>query len=433
MAARPRPLDVLMLYMHVTALPMRPTMASHLRLLEHGRERHRVVYLNVAGRCPAWIRAQRWDLVVLHYSVLAARWTPRLARIRSSLGWLAGSDAAVVAMPQDEYDEAHVLDDWLMEVGADVVFSIFDGADRDALYPRTRAAARFERCFTGYVDQRDVERMRGRAAIPHAQRPLDVAYRAGELPYRLGWRGQVKHRLAEALEPATSRAGLRADVAVAEAKVLFGDDWFGLLASSRVVAGCQSGASAMDPRGDVRALEKSLRAVDPAMTFEQFAARMPADWDGHAFGAISPRHFEAALVGSCQLLVRGDYAGVLEPDVHYLPVRPDLTDVEEACERLGDAALVQRLTDRAYRDLVASGEHNYAAFARRFEDVVVDFLPAQPGRVRRRAALRLAAAARDQAIRARPRVWYWSYGQAARRAPRLLALAARARARVLRS
>jgi hypothetical protein len=419
-----------MVYMHVTALPMRPTMASHLRFLEHGRERHRVVYLNVGGRCPPWIRSQRWDLVVLHYSVLAARWTPRFARIRASLGWLTRTDAAVVAMPQDEYDDAHVLDDWLVDVGADVVFSIFDGPERDALYPRLRSTARFEQCFTGYVDERDVERMRGQAAIPHEQRTLDLAYRAGELPYRLGWRGQVKHRLAEALEPAAARAGLRADVSTAEAKLLFGNDWFGLLASSRVVAGCESGASAMDLRGNVRALETSLRAADPALSFEQFSARMPAGWDGHAFGSISPRHFEAALVGSCQLLVQGEYAGVLEPEVHYVPVRPDLTDIDAACERLGDAVLTQRLAERAYRDLVASGEHTYAAFARRFEDAVSDVLPAHPGRVRGRASLALAAAAQDQAIRARPRLYYWSYTQTARWAPRLLALAARARARL---
>jgi len=429
MEAHRRPLEVLVLYMHLTALPMRPTMASHVRFLEQGRERHRIAYLNLAGRCPPWIRAQRWDLVVLHYSLLAARWTPRLARIRSSLHWLAGSDAAVVAMPQDEYDEAHVLDDWLQEVGADVVYSIFAGAERDALYPRTRATARFEQCFTGYVDPRDVARTRGRAAIPHAQRPLDVAYRAGRLPYRLGWRGQVKHRLAEALEPAAAGAGLRADVSTAEGNVLFGDDWFGLLASARVVAGCESGASAMDPRGEVRALETSLRAAEPGLTFEQFAARMPLGWDGHAFGSISPRHFEAALVGSCQLLVQGEYAGVLEPEVHYVPVRPDLTDIDAACERLGDGALVQRLADRAFRDLVAGGEHSYAAFARRFEDVVADFVPAHPGRVRGRAAVTLAAAVQDQAIRAWPRLWHW----AARRAPRLVALAGRARARGARS
>jgi hypothetical protein len=53
--------------------------------------------------------------------------------------------------------------------------------------------------------------------------------------------------------------------------------------------------------------------------------------------------------------------------------------------------------------------------------------------VRARTAIKAAAAVQDQAIRARGRLWYWSYGQVARRAPRLLALAARARARVLRS
>jgi hypothetical protein len=84
---------------------------------------------------------------------------------------------------------------------------------------------------------------------PSCQRPLDIAYRACDLPYRFGSRGQIKHRLAEALEPAAGRAGLRANLCTAESKVLFGDGWFELLASARVVAGCQSGASAMDPRG----------------------------------------------------------------------------------------------------------------------------------------------------------------------------------------
>jgi hypothetical protein len=48
MAARARPLDVLVLYTHLTTLPTRPTMASHLRFLEYGRARHCIVYLKVA-------------------------------------------------------------------------------------------------------------------------------------------------------------------------------------------------------------------------------------------------------------------------------------------------------------------------------------------------------------------------------------------------
>lgn len=432
-AAMPRPLDVLVLYMHVTALPMRPTMASHLRFLERGAERHRIVYFNLAGRLPRFVRQQRYDLVVLHYSVLAARWTPRFERIREATLALRESGAVVVAMPQDEYDAAHVLDDWLVDAGVQVVFSIFDGPARDALYPRATRTARFEQCLTGYIDEDDQARLAG-GTRPHAERRLDIAYRAGWLPYRLGAHGQIKHRLALAFADAAPAHGLAADVATAESAVMFGGAWLDFLASARCVLGCESGASAMDPRGEVRALEARLRAADPELTFAEFAAHMPEGWDGHPYTAISPRHFEAVLAGSCQLLVRGHYDGVLEPELHYIPLAADLSDIDEACERARDAELTTRLAVRAHADVVGSGRHTYGAFARRFEGVVAPLVPAAGprGAQRSRRAVVVAAAAHDQVVvRGRPRLYWWAYGQLERRAPGVLAAAAGARRRVL--
>ena len=429
----PRPLNVLVLYMHTTALPMRPTMASQLRFLERGAERHQILYFNLAGWLPRYVRRQRYDLVVLHYSVLAARWTPRFERIREATTDMRTSGALLVAMPQDEYDDAHVLDDWLVDAGADIVFSIFDGPARDALYPRATRTAQFEHCLTGYVDEGDQARL-GSGTLPHSQRPLDIAYRAGKLPYRLGAHAQLKHRLALAFGEAAPRHGLAADVATAESSVMFGGAWLDFLASSRCVLGSESGASAMDPRGEVRALEARLRAADPSLTFEEFTLQMPAGWDGHPFTAISPRHFEATLAGSCQLLVRGHYDGVLEPEAHYIPLAGDLSDVDEACERAKDLELTARMAARAYADVVGSGRYTYGAFARRFESVVTSLVGARgawrPCAARR--AVAAAAVAHDQiVVRARPRLYWWAYGLASRRAPQALALAADARRRLL--
>jgi hypothetical protein len=429
----PRPLAVLVLYMHTTALPMRPTMASQLRFLERGSERHQILYFNLAGRLPQFIRQQRYDLVVLHYSVLAARWTPRFERIREATMALRASGALVVAMPQDEYDEAHVLDDWIVDLGTDVVFSIFDGGARDALYPRATRSARFEQCLTGYLDEADQARLADRTRA-HPERRLDIAYRAGWLPYRLGSHGQIKHRLALAFGEAAPRHGLAADVATTESSVMFGGAWLDFLASSRCVLGCESGASAMDPRGVVRALEARLRAADPTLTFEQFARQMPAGWDGHPYTAVSPRHFEATLAGACQLLVRGHYDGVLEPELHYLPLAADLSDVDEACERARDSELTGRVAARAFADVVASGRYTYSAFARRFEDVVFPLAPAGGviGPQRARRAVAAASALHDQVVvRGRPRLYWWAYAQVGRRAPRVLAAVAAVRRRVL--
>jgi hypothetical protein len=80
--------------------------------------------------------------------------------------------------------------------------------------------------------------------------------------------------------------------------------------------------------------------------------------------SISPRHLEACATGTAQVLVAGSYNGILEPEVHYVPVRPDLADVPDVIERLRDEALRDRIAARAHADIVASGRFEYAAFVR---------------------------------------------------------------------
>ena len=65
-----------------------------------------------------------------------ARWAPEFAARRPTFDWLAGVDALKIAFPQDEYNHAHVLDDWLADHGIQVVFSVFGSEHRALLYPR---------------------------------------------------------------------------------------------------------------------------------------------------------------------------------------------------------------------------------------------------------------------------------------------------------
>ena len=46
---------------------------------------------------------------------------------------------------------------------------------------------------------------------------------------------------------------------------------------------------------------------------------MPSGWNARPMVALSPRHLEAALTGTAQLLVEGQYDDVLEPGRHFLP------------------------------------------------------------------------------------------------------------------
>ena len=150
----------------------------------------------------------------------------------------------------------------------------------------------------------------------------------------------------------------------------------------------------LDRAGEVRRAIGELRSEDPEITFEQLAGRMPAGWDSHRFAALSPRHLEAASVGTAQLLVEGEYDGVLEAGRHYFPVKADLSNLADALEETRDPRALQPLADAAYKEICLSGRYSY----RRLAELVDESLRQlgaweRPGRpLMARAAPRLAAA-----------------------------------------
>jgi hypothetical protein len=63
------------------------------------------------------------------------------------------------------------------------------------------------------------------------------------------------------------------------------------------------------------------------------------------------------------VLVEGRYSGVLEPERHYIPLRRDFSNLDEALERLGDVEAVEAMAERAYRDVYLSGRSNLTVLA----------------------------------------------------------------------
>jgi hypothetical protein len=403
------PRRVLVLYQHTAPGPMRSALRQKVRVLEASATDHEIVYWNAGYSVPRAIRRLAVDAVILDNTLLVARWAPEFGARRPTFDWLADVTALKVAFPQDEYNHAHVLDDWLADLEVDVVFSVSGPEHRRLLYPRLSATARFEKCLTGYVDELDVTR-HAAVVLPHDRRGLDLAYRAQALTPRFGRLGQLKQTVADAVAPAARAAGLRVDVSTDPRNAVLGDRWFPFVASARAVLGSESGASAIDRRGEAMAAERAMLAEQPELTFADFDAAMPAGWDGELPGSVGPRHLEAAAARTCQVLVEGHYDGVLEPEVHYLPVRADGSNAAEVVDRLADHELVEATATRAYADLVLSGRYGYAALASQLERVLEEERPAGAGRSAGSLRRAQAAAAVYSAGMVRPPRWAYSAG-----------------------
>ena len=70
------------------------------------------------------------------------------------------------------------------------------------------------------------------------------------------------------------------------------------------------------------------------MTLDDLKKKMPAGWDDHRLFTVTPRHFEAIITKTCQVLLEGHYKGVLVPERHFIPLKPDWSNLEHILEKL---------------------------------------------------------------------------------------------------
>jgi hypothetical protein len=367
-----------LLVVHHTPRPraVRLTTAQHLAAVTSvpGAE---VLSYNAAHSLPRWLRRLRFDAVVLHTTYLCLRWHRWFERHRERSEWLAGLDALKIGLPQDEYHHAHTLDSWLDDLGVTVVGTVLDGTHRDELYPRLASKAAFYEVLTGYVD--DTAAVSVRLRQPE-ERPFDVVYRARHLPYWLGSHGQLKHQVGEAVAARASAHELDVDISTRPQQVVLGSAWLDLLASGRATVGAESGSSTLDRHGELGAALAQQLEADPDLTFEEFAARMPPGWDDYRFFAVSPRHLEAVVTKTAQLLVEGRYSGVLEAGAHYLPIRRDFSNLDDVLEQARDPKLQADLAARAYEDVYQSGRFSFRRLSETVGQMVSEHAQVRGGR-----------------------------------------------------
>lgn len=287
------------------------------------------------------------------------------------------ADAVKVLFLQDEYRDVRPTNGVMAELGVNVMFTCVAPADHDVFYPQALVPS-LEATYTvlpgyvpGYLESLGRERAKAR--------PVDVGYRSRAVPYYLGDLGRSKRLIAEVFTTVGPEHGFRTDVSVCEHERLYGHRWVRFLRSCRFVLGSPSGASVVDFTGEIRRRCELYLKASPHATYAEAKRRFfaEADWKV-VIDTVSPRVFEAAAFRCTLVQVEGAYGGLLEPDVHYIAVRRDFSNLDEVLARMKDRQWCESLAARAHHDLVASGAHGYRAFAERFDQLMARH--ARPGR-----------------------------------------------------
>jgi hypothetical protein len=325
--------------------------------------RFRVWSVNTELGFPALLRDLSCDVVVLHYSLFGI-WPYVLDEFQS---WVKTVASYKVAFFQDEYRYCAERFAFLNAHGIHAVYSCLDQPNAEAVYlPRTTVRD-VHSGIPGYVSDGLVSTARA-MSIQDDARTIDIGYRGRHLPYYMGRGGQEKSEIGRlALERAPA-ADLTVDIDSSEESRLYGDDWYRFLANCRGVLGVESGVSIFDIDDVVRTATDRWLKQHPEASFDETSAAVLAPWeDNIPYRTISPRHFEAAAFRVCQILFEGSYSGIMQPMTHYIPLRKDFSNWDEAVARFRNPDVRRQLTERAYTDLIASGKFSYRQFVGQFD------------------------------------------------------------------
>jgi hypothetical protein len=218
--------------------------------------------------------------------------------------------------------------------------------------------------YTGYIPDAWFRRFEN--PKPHAERTIDVSYRARWLPPNFGRMGQLKSEIGTRFAAHPATAGLRLDISTDPADLIFGSGLHDFVENSRFCLASNSGSSLLDPVGKIRRCVERELIRTPAATFEDIEAHCFPGEDGrYPLSAISPRNIEAALANTVQIATPGPYSGILTAGKHFIPLEPDCSNAAGVVEQMRDTTLVSRLAADARDAVLSVPELRAANHARR--------------------------------------------------------------------
>jgi hypothetical protein len=372
----PEPLRVLVI--HYLNKFSRQTSIEFTRAFGMPAKHIEVNYANIFGFSAALMDSASYDLAIVTTEVSSLRSFPYWTDIEKRILRLSKQAKQTVILTQDDYTYSSRIDA-LVDKGAFASIWSPLAENLSELYPSASTlGVRFEKCLTGYATV-SLDDYSGLAKA-FSDRSVDLGQRVSNLPEVFGEIGSRKAKLAVALASEFERRGFAVDVSTKPEDVFVGQDWLRFLGNCRFTVSRKGGASLADPfnhmTSSIQRIRSDLPFLSSSVSFALASKRrvLAGEWV-----AESPRIFEAAAMGVCQILEEDTYlGGSMVPWRHYIPIAQDFANLNDIFHFISDEQKVQAMVLDCKALLIESGQYSYASFVDGFLKKELDGYMAAP-------------------------------------------------------
>ncbi len=341
--------------------PVRSTSWNHL--YAHGNySGHDCYYLNLAvNRVPWYIKCIKFDLIIFDTLFFVRFKRDYFEGLMRRAAVLKKSAAIKIMLPQDEFINTDLLCRFANEFSIDHIFSVAPESEWSKIYDGIdHSKILIHKVLTGYLDQASIETI---TATSNIARDIDIGYCAADPPFWHGRHGMLKGQIGEAFLNCPGTKDLHMEIIIPKGHPFLGNDWLYFLMRCKYTLGVEGGTSILDRDGSIRECTESYLHKYPGASFEEVEQHCFPGVDGSfKLFALSPRHLEACAARTCQILIEGDYDGVLKPWRHYLPLKKDFSNFEEILALVHDDTLRDRIVMQAHNDIIMSNKYSYRSY-----------------------------------------------------------------------
>ena len=306
--------------------------------------------------------AEKYDAIIVHYTVSLFNDERCPAWLRLML---RNAKAKKIVFIQDEYRRVNDVIENLDFIKADVLYTCVPESEIEKVYPTEKLPSLIKlNTLTGFVPEILLSRYRP----AYEERQLDVVYRARKLSAWYGRLGQEKWLISEKFNQDTKKYNLKTDISYHEKDRIYGNQWIDFLTNSKAAIGCESGASVFDFTGTIQDQVEAYEKTHPDATFEEIEEKFFKGLDGQIkLNQISPRCFECAALGTLMVLYEGDYSNILNPWLHYVPIKKDHSNMDAVVGAINSPEEWRRITQNAFEEIAMNQNYHYSGFIKKFE------------------------------------------------------------------
>jgi hypothetical protein len=189
-------------------------------------------------------------------------------------------------------------------------------------------------------------------------RPIEIGFIGDKYSYAIG--DIERTELAEYFARNSLRQKLTMDIRIGRKLRIPRDEYVKFLNSTRGTIGAESGTYYLEKTDRTQKEVEAFLSRHPKATFEEVYEGFFKNYNNPVNGkAISSRHFEPVGTKTCQILLEGNYNGILKPNTHYISLNRDYSNFDEVLERFADRDYVRTMVGDTYEYVLDNHTHQH--------------------------------------------------------------------------